>query len=149
MAKPTKPPEGSRPQPPKGRLRLRIAVPSHMVLDEEVAAVTARDQTGEFGIRPGFEPFYTCLAVGILTVSRLDGSERFVAVRRGVLTVERNVVDVVTRDAIARDRLEDLEREVIAEFLQVDEQEKKSDTALKKMQLAAMRQLVQYESVEG
>ena len=149
MPNPPQPPEASRPRPPKGRLRLRIAVPSHMVIDEEVAGLTARDQTGEFGIEPGFEPFYTCLAIGILAYRRLDGSERFVAIRRGVLTVEQNVVDVVTRDAVARDSLENLEREVMAEFLEVDEEEKKSDTALKKMQLAAMRQLVQYESVEG
>ena len=132
-----------------GHLRLRIAVPAQMLIDEDVAAVRAHDHTGEFGIRPGFEPFYTCLATGILTYRRLDGSERFVALRRGALTVKDDDVSVVTRDAVARDRLEHLEREVLREFLQREDDEKKSDTALKKMQLAAMRQLVEYESAEA
>ena len=134
---------------PGGRLRLRIAVPAQMLIDEDVAAVRAHDHTGEFGISPGFEPFYTCLATGILTYRRLDGSERVAALRRGALTVKDDDVSVVTRDAVARDRLEHLEREVLREFLQREDDEKKSDTALKKMQLAAMRQLVEYESAEA
>jgi F-type H+-transporting ATPase subunit epsilon len=126
-------------------VKLRIAVPSRMVVDEEVASVCAPGRTGEFGLRPGHEPFYTCLAIGILSYRPASGGERFVAVRRGMLAVRDDVVDVTTRDAVLGEQLDGLERRVLADFAERDAAEYASDTSFRKMHLAAMRQLAGYE----
>jgi F-type H+-transporting ATPase subunit epsilon len=126
-------------------MRLRVAVPSRMVVDEDVRAIRARDATGEFGVRPGHEPFHACLAVGILSYRPAAGGEKFVAVRRGVLRVRDDRVDVATRDAVLSNRLETLEQQVIEDFVRRDAAEYGSDKALRKMHLAALRQLMGYE----
>ena len=129
------------------RMRLRVATPAGTVLDEPILALRAEDESGFFGIRPGHEPFLTCLTVGIVTYRRPDGSERYLAVRRGVLLVDADGVAVVTRDAASSADLADLEDRVVETFRRADEEERTSGAALTRMQIAALRQLMQYEDL--
>jgi len=130
-----------------GNLRLRVATPSGTVVDEPVTSLRAEDDSGHFGLRPGHETFFTSLATGIVMYRTPGGAERYVAVRRGVLWLEGEEAAVVTRDAVAGDDMADLENRVVAAFVQSDEEERKGQSALTKMQVAALRMLLQYEDV--
>jgi F-type H+-transporting ATPase subunit epsilon len=127
-------------------MQLRILTPGAVVLDMRVRSLRGRDATGCFGIRPGHEPFQTCLAVSLLTLRNEADAELFVAVRRGVLRVIHDRIDVVTRDAVLIPRLGDVESAILAEFARREQGEAATDQALVRLQLAALRQLVAHDS---
>jgi F-type H+-transporting ATPase subunit epsilon len=89
-------------------LELEVLAPDGVVLRVRARAVRAADASGQFGLRPGHEAFLTVLVPGLLTFRGEDGREHFVAVDGGLLRVEGRAVTVVTRDAVAADRLEDV-----------------------------------------
>ena len=127
--------------------RLRVATPTSTVVDEPIVALSAEDESGQFGIRPGHETFLTALTTGIVSFRTPAGAERFLAVRGGVLWVTGEEVAVVTRDAALGEDVGDLEGRVVAAFLRSDEEERKGGAALTRMQIAALRQLIEYEDV--
>ena len=129
------------------QMHLRVATPSGTVVDAPIASLRAEDDSGFFGIRPRHETMFTSLAVGIVSYRTLAGEERFVAVRRGVLWTDGRDVTIVTRDAVESPDIADLEERVLAQFLKRDEEDRQGGTALTKMQIAALRQLLQYEDV--
>jgi F-type H+-transporting ATPase subunit epsilon len=67
-------------------MRLRVVTPLSVVVDEDVISLRAEDASGSFGIRTGHTPFLTALAISIVSWQTED-TERFCAVRGGVLTV--------------------------------------------------------------
>jgi F-type H+-transporting ATPase subunit epsilon len=89
-------------------LELEVLAPDGVVLRARARAVRAADASGRFGLWPGHEAFLTVLVPGLLTYRGEDGREHFVAVDGGLLRVEGNGVTVLTRDAVAADRLEDV-----------------------------------------
>jgi F-type H+-transporting ATPase subunit epsilon len=89
-------------------LELEVLAPDGVVLRSRAQAVRAADASGQFGLRPGHEAFLTVLVPGLLTFRGEDGREHFVAVDGGLLRVEGRAVTVVTRDAVAAERLEDV-----------------------------------------
>jgi F-type H+-transporting ATPase subunit epsilon len=126
-------------------LELEVLVPDGVVLRARARAVRAADATGEFGLRPGHEAFLTVLVPGVLTFRGEDGAERFVAVDGGLLRVEGRGVTVVTRDAVAADRLEDV---VAAAAAMLEERRRQEHTAraeLAELEASLLRQLRQAE----
>ena len=89
-------------------LRLQILVPDAVVLDVRVTGLQAADATGRFGLRPGHERFVTVLAPALLVYTTEEGTERYAAIDGGVLLLEGDRAQVVTREAILSDRLEDV-----------------------------------------
>ena len=127
------------------QMRLRVATPTGTVIDEDIVALRAEDDSGFFGLQPGHEAFFTSLVIGVVSYRTPSGSERFLAVRRGVLWMTGDEVAIVTRDAVTGEDVTDLEGRVVSAFRRTDEEERKGGAALTRMQIAALRQLMQYE----
>jgi F-type H+-transporting ATPase subunit epsilon len=130
-------------------MRLRVATPLGPVVDEPISALRAEDESGSFGLRPGHEPLVAPLVTGVVVYRTAADEERFLAVRRGLLLMRGDEVVIVTRDAVLTDHLADLEEHVVERFIERDEEERTGNTALTKMRIAALRQLVQFEDVRG
>ena len=127
-------------------MRLRVAVPTRVILDREVAYVQAEDPTGRFGILPGHEQYLTALVPSIL-VYRHSGGESYIAVRHGVLRVTRDSVEIAVRDAHVSGNLAELRDEVRAARQGATQRSYRSARSLYQMQMAAWRRLMEYEDV--
>jgi F-type H+-transporting ATPase subunit epsilon len=126
-------------------MRLLITTPTSVVVDDpHVIALRAEDESGGFGILDHHADFLTVLTTSVVSWRRIDHVQGFCAVRRGVLSVDRNLVAIATREAVVSDDLERLEREVLAEFRRNVETEKMERTASLQLQTKAIRQIIRY-----
>lgn len=127
-------------------MKLRIVTPLSMIVDDDdVTAVRAEDDSGSFGILPGFADFLTSLAVSVVTWQRTKGARRFAAVRRGVLTVTagREVL-IATREAIVGQDFATLDTAVLDRFRADAEAERTERTQSTRLQLTAIREIMRH-----
>lgn len=124
-------------------MRLRIVTPLVVVVDEDALAVRAEDASGSFGILPGHADFLTHLAISVIGWKRNDGSRRYCAVRRGMLSVSGGEsVAVATREAIVGDDLATLDSSVLRRFRADTEQERSERFESLQLQINAVRRIV-------
>ncbi|MFA5962913.1 MAG: F0F1 ATP synthase subunit epsilon [Sphingomonas sp.] len=124
-------------------MRLRIVTPLAVVVDEDALAVRAEDATGSFGILPGHADFLTHLAISVVGWKRNDGSRRYCAVRRGMLSIsDGHGVAVATREAIVGDDLATLDSSVLKRFRADIEQERSERFESLQLQINAVRRIV-------
>ena len=126
-------------------MRVRIVTPTDVVLDEDAVHVTLEDITGSLGIRPGHTPLVSPLVPGIATVRNAHGAERFVALNGGVLIVNADTVNVVTRQATAGTDFEHLEDTALLHFGQEDDDAKENRVAFEKMRLTFVRRVLEID----
>lgn len=125
-------------------MRLRVAVPYRVVLDEEVDAVSAEGLHGSFTMLPRHLDYLVMLRPGILT-SRADGKEKYLAIDGGTLVKVGDQVRVSTWEAVPGERLEQLEQTVRESFRELDHQERQSRAALARIESRVMRDLFDFE----
>jgi len=127
-------------------MRLLITTPTAVVVDDpDVASVRAEDESGGFGVLAGHADLLTALALSIVHWRDAGGTPHYCAVRRGVLTVTNGgEIAIATREAVADDDLDRLEHTVLAEFHERTEAERTARTESLRLQMKAIRQIVQY-----
>ena len=132
-------------------MRLRIITPLSVVVDEEgVLALCADDATGSFGILPGHADFLTSLAISVVNWKGGDGSRRYCAVRRGVLTVAAgHDIAIATREAVVGEDLATLDQVVLGRFRADIETEKAERVESARLQLNAIRQIMRHLRPDG
>lgn len=126
-------------------MRLRIITPLSIVVDTDgVEALRAEDDSGGFGIEPGHTDFLTSLTIGVVSWKNGEGKRHYCAVRRGVLTVTAGTdITITTREAVAGDDLATLDATVIAGYRAAIETERTERTDTMRLQLNAIRRIVQ------
>jgi F-type H+-transporting ATPase subunit epsilon len=127
-------------------MRLLITTPAAIVADEpDVAAVRAEDESGSFGILNGHADFLTALTVSVVSWRRDDGTRRYCAVRRGVLSVSGGTeVAIATGEAVVSDDLARLEDVVVTGFRESIEAERSARTASLQLEMNAIRRIVRF-----
>ena len=105
-------------------MRLKVLLPSRVLVDEEVTKVVAEAENGWFCLLPRHVDFVAALVPGILVFTTTDGAEGLVAIDHGML-VKREVEVLVSvwRGATGED-LESLRAVVEREFLALDDRER-------------------------
>lgn len=88
-------------------IRLRLRVPTGLLLDRPVHSIVAEDLDGWFGIRPGRLDLVAVLPPGLLEL-RDDEGEWFVATAGGLLELRRDECRVIVSEAVVSRRLEEL-----------------------------------------
>jgi len=126
-------------------MKLLITTPTAVAVDEaDVASVRAEDEAGSFGILDGHADFLTALKLSVMSWKYGNGATRYCAVRHGVLSVSGGrEIAVATREAVVSDDLDNLERTVLAKFQDNLEAERAERTASLKLEMNAIRQIVQ------
>lgn len=127
-------------------MRFRVATPTALVVDApEATSVRAEDGTGLFGILPGHADFLTVLEPSVVTWREGGDRERFVAVRGGILTVQGGqLVELVTREAVAGDDLIVLRGAVLAHLREEVQVEAGEKARAARLHLAFVRQMTEY-----
>ncbi|WP_375568171.1 F0F1 ATP synthase subunit epsilon [Seohaeicola saemankumensis] len=120
--------------------------PLSVIVDAQVDSLRAEDATGSFGVLSGHAPFLTALAVSIVSW-RQDDTERFCALRGGVMTVSRadnqeTMVNIATREAVTGDDLGILDRQVLARFQTEEDEERVEHVETVRLQLHAIRRMI-------
>ena len=123
-------------------MRLTIVTPLSIVVDESIDSLCAEDASGSFGVLTGHAPFLTALTISIVSW-RCTGTERFCAVRGGVLTVANGTnIAIATREAVIGDDLATLDDDVLARFQSEAEAEKVEHVETMRLQMNAIRQMI-------
>ena len=130
-------------------MKLSIMTPTQVVLEEEVAHVTAEDVTGSLGIRAGHAPLVTVLVPGVVTARNGGGSEQYVAVNGGVMQVDGDTVRIVSRQAVTSGDLGHLESTVVAGFEKAARDDQTNHAAFEKMRVQFMKGVLDFERAEG
>ncbi|HLB71203.1 MAG TPA: F0F1 ATP synthase subunit epsilon [Candidatus Methanoperedens sp.] len=124
-------------------MRLKVLLPTAILVDQEVAKVIAEAENGSFCILPRHIDFVAALVPGILSFE--SGEEEFLAVDEGVLVKWGQDVMVSTRNAVRSKNLGLLKRTVKEEFRILDEREKKSRSILAKLEADFARRFLELE----
>ena len=133
------------PLDPEARpMKLKILIPSRVVVRDEVTTVVAEGGEGSFGILPHHIDYATFLVPGILTYRRKeDGSERILALDQGTLVKVGPEVLVSVRDAVEGEDLESLRETVQRRFRTLDEREREARSALATLEARFIRRFLE------
>jgi F-type H+-transporting ATPase subunit epsilon len=132
-------------------LRLTVATPNAVLLDEAgVRSVRAEDASGGFGVLPGHADLLTVLPASVLRWRTADGSERYCAIRRGVMTVRKGeTVSIACRQGVLGEDLRMLEDEVHAARAAEKDAAARARVEETRLHASAVRRLVRYLRPSG
>ncbi|AVZ29517.1 F0F1 ATP synthase subunit epsilon [Nodularia spumigena] len=124
-------------------MKLRVLLPTQILLEETANKINAEAENGAFCILPNHIDFVTALVPGILSFDSQNGEEIFLAVDQGILVKCGAEVLVSTRNAIRGTDLETLQQTVETQFKTLNEREKMARAAATKLEIGFIRGLVE------
>ncbi|MBD2512428.1 F0F1 ATP synthase subunit epsilon [Nostoc muscorum FACHB-395] len=124
-------------------MKLQIMLPTGILLDTEVIKVTAESENGYFCLLPHHIDFVTALLPGLLSFVTTQEQEKFLAVDEGILVKSGLDVRVSTRYAVEGADLGSLRQTVEKQFQVLDDREKRTRSALTKLEANMIRQFVE------
>lgn len=127
-------------------MRLRVLLPTSVLIDEAARKVTADAPNGAFTLLPRHIDFVTALLPGILLYERPGGEEIAVAIDDAALVKCGSEVRVSTRNAVVGPGIGELRRTVEERFMAVREHEKEARTASAKLEADLVRRFLELRS---
>ncbi len=124
-------------------MKLKVLLPTKILLEEEVSKITAEAANGSFCLLPRHIDFVTALVPGILIFVSIRGEENFLAVDEGILVKSSAEVLVSTRHAVQSSDLGLLQETVEKQFRVLNEREKVTRSALAKLEVNIVRQFLE------
>jgi F-type H+-transporting ATPase subunit epsilon len=115
-------------------MKLKVLLPTEVLLEEEVTKINAEGEHGAFGLLPRHIDFVAILVPGILSYEVEAGQEEFLAVDEGVLVKCGPEVLVSTINAVRSPDLEMLKQTVEQQFRILNDRELKARSALARLQ---------------
>ncbi len=128
-------------------MKLKILLPAEIFLSEEVTKVVAEAENGLFCLLPQHIDFTAALVPGVFTFSTAGGEDAYLAIDIGTLVKKGSDVLVSTRNAYRSPELGHLKEVVIAQFMEIDEREKKARTAVARLELDLLRRFMEIRHV--
>jgi len=127
-------------------MRLKVLLPTEVLIDKEVTKVVAEAENGSFCLLPHHIDFVATLFPGLLSFSSTEGGkeqEEFIAADEGTLVKCGGEVTVSTENAVRSTDLESLKRTVEGEFRAMDDRERAARLALAKLEANFIRRFIQ------
>ncbi len=128
-------------------MRLKVLLPTEILLDEEVTKVIAEGENGYFCLLPRHIDFVSVLTTGILTLTTTEGKEEFVAVDGGILVKVGSEVLVSSKRGVRSTELGKLQQTVVAEFRDRSEREKKALSAGARLEADIVRRFMELKRI--
>ena len=126
-------------------MKLKVWVPSDVVLDRDVTKIKAEAESGWFSVLPRHVDFVTSLVPGVLAYELPAGSTEYLAIDRGILVKCGADVSVSTRSAIPGADLGGLRQAVESQFRALHEKEQSTRQLEAKLEADLVRGLVEME----
>ena len=124
-------------------MKLKVLLPTEVLIEEETAQVTAEGVNGFFCLKPRHVDFVSALVPGLLAYVNAEGREVFMAVGEGVLVKCGNDVLVSTPQAAAGPDLGTLKDTIEKHFNLLDDKEKGARTAVSKLEANFVRKFLE------
>ena len=128
-------------------MKLKILLPTHILLEESVSKVIADAENGSFCIKPRHVDFVSALVPGLLIFTNALAEETFVAIDEGILVKCGEEVLVSTRHAVPGKNLQTLKKMVDSDFRKLDEHERLARTALSRLEAGMVRHFIDLEKI--
>ena len=126
-------------QSPQSVMKLKVLLPTEILIEEVVRKVTAEAENGSFCLLPNHVDFVAGLVPGLLLFESEEGKEVFLAVDEGILVKCGSQVLVSVKNAVRGNNLETLKNTVAQEFRSLDERETMTRSALAKLEASFVR----------
>jgi len=126
-------------------MNLKVLLPTGVLVQEDVAKVTAEAHNGSFCLLPKHVDFAAALVPGILSFETAGGREAFLAVDEGILIKCGEEVLVSTRNAVRGPDLGQLKRTVEERFKVLDDREKTARSAMVKIEAGFVRRFLEIQ----
>jgi F-type H+-transporting ATPase subunit epsilon len=127
-------------------MKLKILLPTKILLDEEVTKVTAEAGNGSFCLLPRHLDFVAALVPGLLSFVKAGNEvEEFLAVDEGILVKCGPEVLISTRKAVRGPELGQLRETVEKTFKVLTDQEKRARSALANLEANFIRRFLKLE----
>ena len=126
-------------------MKLKVLLPTEVLIDEEVTKVIAEAENGSFCLLPRHIDFVAALVPGLLSFESSKGREEFLALDQGILIKCGPEVLVSTRNAVRGPDLGMLKQTVEENFRVLDEREKMARSAFAKLEANFIRRFMELE----
>lgn len=126
-------------------MRLKLLLPTEILIHEEVVKVVAEAENGSFCILPRHVDFLAALVPGIFSFVTSGGVEQFLAVDEGILIKCGPEVLVSTRNAVRGPDLGKLEQTVEKSFQVLEDRERMARSAVAKLEANFIRRLMEFQ----
>jgi F-type H+-transporting ATPase subunit epsilon len=126
-------------------MNLKVLLPAEVLIEEDVAKVTAEAHNGFFCLLPKHVDFAAAIVPGILSFETAGGREEFLAVDEGILIKCGQEVLVSTRNAMRGPDLGQLRRTVEERFKVLDDREKTARSAMVKIEAGFVRRFLEIQ----
>ncbi len=126
-------------------MRLKVLIPTKILVDETAGKITAEAENGYFTLLPRHIDFVTALVPGLLSFVDEAGEEIFLAVDEGVLVKQGGVVLISARRAVRGGRLGELHKIVEEEFRNLDDHEKAVRSAVARIEAGFVRRFLEVQ----
>jgi F-type H+-transporting ATPase subunit epsilon len=126
-------------------MRLRVLLPTEILIDEAAKKIVAEAQNGSFCLLPRHIDFVAALVPGLLSFVSAEDQEEFLAVDEGILVKCGPHVTVSTRNAVLGPDLGTLKRTIEEQFQVLDERERMTRSAVVKLEADFVRRFIEME----
>jgi F-type H+-transporting ATPase subunit epsilon len=126
-------------------VRLKVLLPTEVLVDRSVAKVTAEAENGSFMLLPRHIDFAAALVPGILSFVTEEEQTEFMAIDQGILVKQGPNVLVSTINAAQSADLTELKQTVQEQFEVLDEHEKKTRTALARLEASFIQHFMEID----
>jgi F-type H+-transporting ATPase subunit epsilon len=126
-------------------MRLKLLLPTQVLVEEEVAKVVAEAANGSFGVLPRHIDFVAALVPGILLYETMEGNERYLATDEAVLVKCGAEVLVSTRGAVPGDDLHTLRQTVRERYVELGERERVARSAIARLEAGVVRRFIELQ----
>ncbi len=124
-------------------MKLKVLLPTEVLIEEEVVKVIAEAEDGSFCMKPKHVDFVAALVPGLLSFETTSGREEFLAVDEGTLVKCGADVLVSTANAVRGPNLGTLKDTVEKQFMVVDEGQKSARSAVAKLEANFVRKFIE------
>jgi F-type H+-transporting ATPase subunit epsilon len=124
-------------------MRLKVLLPTKVLVDEPVIKVSGEDGAGSFTLLPRHIDYAAALPPSLLSFINEAGEENFLAVDEGILVKRGEQVTVSVHNAARGTDLGQLFRKIEEEFLALDEYERRARSAALHLEGELVRQFIE------
>lgn len=128
-------------------MRLKVLLPTQILVDEATSKVIAEALNGSFCLKPRHMDFVTALAPGLLSFVDEQGEEQYLAVDGGTLVKCGDDVLVSSRNAVRSADLTQLKVSLQSHFQELDEHEQIARSALARLEAGVVRRFIELEGL--
>jgi len=128
-------------------MNLKILLPAEVFLSERVSKVVAEAANGFFCLLPQHVDYTAALVPGVFLYES-EEEENYLAIDVGTIVKKGDEILVSVRNAVRGPELGKLKLEVVKQFRELDEREKKARSAAAKLEVDLLRRFMELREYE-